>query len=183
MQAYMSNSEIIYYTNNKRFDHKFFNSSKYINESVTNFVTFSSKQPVWQINSLRKLVLHDQTSVFQSGEPEPLDYWRYKFGSLSPSGYDNYPSEYIIYGGGFFIDSTIDTVNRKTNSLLTALGSIGGSAWAMLFVFNLIVIGFAVQHTTIVYVTELFKRSLGKNPSDRGEIKNMTPKEIEETLV
>jgi hypothetical protein len=63
------------------------------------------------------------------------------------------------------------------------LGSIGGSAWAMLFVFNLIVIGFAVQHTTIVYVTELFKRSLGKNPSDRGEIKNMTPKEIEETLV
>ena len=84
----------------------------------------------------------DNITPIQSTQAEPIDYYQIKYGMLRPSGYINYPDEYLVFGSAFFFDSELDIITRTTPDLAGALGGVGGMAWTVQFFFMMLTLGF-----------------------------------------
>lgn len=67
----------------------------------------------------------------QGTPPEPIDYYGYEFGPVSPLGLQDYPTNYMFYGTSFYLDSDLYEVKRQSSDIADAGGAIGGTCWTV----------------------------------------------------
>lgn len=53
----------------------------------------------------------------QGTPPEPIDYYGYEFGPVSPLGLQDYPTNYMFYGTSFYLDSDLYEVKRQSSDI------------------------------------------------------------------